>query len=649
MTKNKDQMHPEDLRNLIIFGVLSLCIWFLYEVYILKPQKEALDRAKKAKAQIEKNEPELLEPVKFETREDLLSNSKSSRIKFDNKSIAGSILLEGGRIDDLSLSQYFTTLEKKENVTILNPSGTKGSRYIDYGWVSADKKINMPNSRTVWTVQSGGELTQDKPITLVWDNGQGLKFERLITMDKLYLFKISQRVYNYTDHEVELYPFALISQTGVPVDFTGRWVAYEGPMGYIGGELVNKGYDTILKAPKLSKEADSGWIGITEKYWLTALIPPQNQNAKFRFHFTRDPIHPELNRYQTDFTGSAMTIRAGEVGEEVFHIFTGAKKVPVLEEYERSIPVQNIDLAVDFGWFWFFTYPFFMALHYLGQIFGNMGLAIITLTIIIRSCAFPLTNTTFKSFAKMKVVSPQVVELREKYADDKEKLQTEIVALYQKEGVNPLAGCLPMLIQIPIFFALYKIILITIELRQAPFFGWIQDLSARDPTSIFNLFGYFPWTPPHALMIGVWPCIMLIMMLMQKQLTPPPQDAVQRDMRTYFPFVMTYIMSGFAAGLVIYWTFSALISIIQQVIIMKSLGAPVYFFEKEKFKEEKKKALEKGPDVHPMAAMIEQETEKALFGEATEDQVVTLQEEYAGESQENQKKPKKKKKKKKKT
>ncbi len=613
MMNDKDKMHPEDIRNLIIFAILSIAIWFFYETYVLAPQATALKEAKSARAELLLKDPQLLDPVKVITREEALSQTR--RITFDNGEVFGSIALKGAMLDDLSLHEYYKTLEKKENVTLFTPSKTKGSRYVDYGWVTRDKDLRIPNASTLWNVQDNDVLRPDFPVTLFWDNGQGLRFERVLSLDEHYVFTIIQRVQNNSSKDFKLHPYALISQKAIPEDFAGTWVSHEGPIGFMGGELESLNYSSMVKNPSKKIEAESGWIGISDKYWLTALIPAQGELSKFRFKYSPDPLKKERNRYQTDFTGAAFELPAGGNIETSYNLYAGAKKVLVLEDYQKILGVDNLDLAVDFGWFWFFTYPFFLALHYIGLWVGNMGVAIILLTAILRFSVFPLTNISYRSFAKMKLVAPQITKLRDEHKNDKEKLQAGIVELYQKEGVNPMSGCLPILVQIPIFFAFYKILFSTIEIRHAPFFGWIQDLSAKDPTSIFNLFGLLPYDVPTFMMIGIWPCLMLIAMLIQKTLNPPPQDKMQRDMMNFFPFFITFIMASFASGLVIYWTFSALFSIIQQAIIMRSCGVPIYIFNKDKFKEELEAKVEEGPDVHPLIEMAEDEAEKALFGD----------------------------------
>lgn len=618
---NKDGMHPEDMRNLIIFGVLSLVIWFLYETYILGPQAKALKAAKEAQAELVLEDPQLLEPLKLLSREEAVA--ETPRISFDNGEVFGTISLVGGKIDDLTLSSYYKTLDKKDNVTLFTPRQTEAARYMDYGWVTSEEGLALPDSGTLWQVEGNKVLTPGAPIKLIWDNGQGLRFERIVALDNEYLFTIKQKVYNKSDKDFTLYPYALISQTDIPKDYFRTWVSHEGPMGFVGGVLEKMYYSAMVSDPDKRLEAQRGWIGISDKYWLTALIPSQDKVSKYRFKYTPDPVTKKRHRYQTDFTGSAQVLKSGEEIGTSYHMYAGVKKVLTLKDYQRKLGIDNLDLAVDFGWFWFLTYPFFLALHYLGLLVGNMGVAIILLTIMVRTAVFPLTRVSYRSFAKMKVVTPQITELRDKYGDDKEKLQSSIVELYQKEGVNPMSGCLPMLAQIPIFFAFYKVLFSTIEIRHAPFFGWIQDLSAPDPTTIFNLFGLLPWDVPAPMMVGVWPCLMLLATLMQKQLNPPPQDKLQRDMMLFFPFFITYIMSRFASGLVIYWTFSALLGVLQQTAIMRSMGVPIYFFNKDKFEKAVEKQVDEGPDVHPLIEMAEDEAEKALFGDdASKDDVV---------------------------
>lgn len=621
MLNNKDKMHPQDIRNIIIFGIVSILLWTVFEVYVLQPKKEAIQKRQQVERLIAQKEAEtgqeIVPSLKKRPRGEVLA--EATRLSFENDAIDGTISTKGGRIDDLMLKDYYQTLEKTDEVILLSPGDTEYPRFVDYGWVAKSANVRLPNSDTVWSVRGNQKLTQNNPVTLVWDNGQGLIFERTYSLDNKYLFQVDQNVINNTGNEVQLFPYALITQRGLPKNLSGRWIMHEGPIGFIGNELLQSTYSNLRKDQRIEKTADSGWIGITDKYWLTSVIPPQGANAKYRFNHKANFKDPDHGQFQIDYTGTAVTIPAGGRAGSTSHLFTGAKEVLVLDEYEEKLNIPNFDLAVDFGWFWFMTKPFFYILHWLHEHVGNMGIAIIILTIMIRSAVFPLTNTSYRSFAKMKKVAPQITELRDKYNDDKQRLQQEIVELYSREGVNPMAGCLPMIVQIPIFFSLYKVFFVTIEMRHAPFFGWIHDLSAPDPTSFLNLFGLLPFEAPSFLHIGVWPCLMLVGMLLQKQLNPPPQDKFQRDLMKIFPFFIAYIMSGFASGLVIYWTFSAYIGILQQMIIMKSLDVPIYLFDKSAAEKRLEEQLSTGADVHPLAEMAEEDVEEAMFDHKEEE------------------------------
>ena len=613
--QTKDQMHPQDMKNLFLFFIISAIAYFTYDAFILKPQMQAIKERQVAEQKLVKehgetildDNGEILVTDRIIPRNEAIENVQGGRIKFENDEVFGSIALKGGRLDDLSLKKYFTELNGDENVSILSPRSTQSPKAFEYGWVSGDPNINVPGKDTIWGVRGNKKLTVENPVTLVWNNGQGLVFERTIALDENYMFTVTQTVQNNTARAVKLYPYGILAQRGVPQDYQWMWVSHEGPVGFIGEELYQPYYDTLREESKLSYQAETGWIGFTEKYWMSALIPPQNQTVKYNYTYSgKEQDKQNKGLYQADFLGQEIVLAAGERSEVQSHIFSGAKRVLVLQDYEKNLGIHNIDLAVDFGWFWFLTYPFFYALHYTGLAIGNMGIAIIILTCLIRGMTFPLTNTSYRSFAKMKKVAPQVSELKEKHGDDKQALQQELIQMYAKEGVNPMAGCLPIILQIPIFFALYKTFFVTIELRHAPFFGWIQDLSAPDPTSLFNLFGLLPYDVPGFLMIGVWPCAMLLMMVIQKNLNPPPTDPLQRDIANYMPFIFVFIMAGFASGLVIYWAFSAFIGVLQQIIIMRSLNVPIHLFG-EKQEEETVSG------VHPIEKMIENEVEEALF------------------------------------
>lgn len=582
-------MHPDDIRNMFIFFVLAALVYFSYDAFVLEPQREAIkvqnEINKDIKLAVGSGNEEMGE-ILAKPREQILSEQQ--RLKFATNELRGSIdLTSGGRLDDLSLNRYFQTLEDKKNVNVLNPKGTEMPRGVEYGWLASGGGVRVPGKDARWQVANGQTLRVGGSVTLVWDNGQGLRFERDIAVDEHFMFTITQRVINNTEGAVTIYPYGLVSQKGLPSDYAATWISHEGPVGFIEDKLYNEDYNDLRDARKETFQGSKGWLGITDKYWLTALIPPQDQSVKYSFNYAGSADDKDNDGlYQADYLGEAVTVSAGASASVQSHLFVGAKEVLLLKDYEENLNIPQFDLAVDFGWFWFMTKPFFYALHYLNLWIGNMGIAIIVLTIMIRGAVFPLTNTSYRSFAKMKKIAPIVAILKEKYGDDKQKMQEELIEMYQREGVNPMSGCLPIVVQIPIFFALYKSFFVTIELRHEPFFGWIQDLSAKDPTSIFNLFGVIPWDPPSILMIGAWPCAMLLVMIVQKKLNPPPQDPLQRDMANYMPFLFAFIMSGFAAGLVVYWTFSALIGVIQQMFIMKSLGVPIHLFGETTEEEE---------------------------------------------------------------
>ena len=438
-----------------------------------------------------------------------------------------------------------------------------------------------------------------------------------------YLFTVKQRVINNSGREVTLFPFSLVAQHGLPEDLYGRWIVHEGPIGYIDGELTELSYKKIQDKPLKEVNAAEGWIGMTEHYWLTSLFPEVKEGNQFRFLFKEPEAEGQLPTFQVDVMGAARSIAAGETTENTTHFFAGPKKLSLLEDYEKQLELKHMDLSVDFGMYYFMTKPLYYLLHWLRDIVGNFGIAIILLTVLVRFMVFPLANKSFKSFAGLRKIAPKMTELREKYGDDREKLQAELVKLYEKEGVNPMAGCMPILIQIPIFFALFKVFQISIEMRHEPFYGWINDLSAPDPTSIFNLFGLIPWDPPQQLMIGAWPCLMLVFLIIQKKMNPPPQDKMQKVMMDFMPFFITYLLSGFAAGLVIYWTFSNALSVVQQYIIMTNMGVKPELFKSKAQKEEERKMRE--ANVHPGMEMLkddlkeaEEKFEDALFGDEEE-------------------------------
>jgi YidC/Oxa1 family membrane protein insertase len=483
--------------------------------------------------------------------------------------ISGSISLSGARIDDVVLTQYRETPEPDSgNIRLLEPTNYTKPYYAEFGWVTGPEAgIDLPGAETVWTADRP-ELTPSTPVTLSWTNPQGLVFTRTIAVDDAYLFTVTDTVANPGSNEHALFPYGLISRGGMP-EIIEFFILHEGPLGVFDETLTEVDYEDLQEEGGQEVASVGGWIGITDKYWLAALVP--GQEASWNYNF-RHAIRNQDDRFQVDYLGDAMVLPAGGEITSTSHFFAGAKELSILDRYEAELNVASFDLAIDFGWFYFLTKPFFLALTWMNGIIGNFGLAILALTVVIKLVFFPLANKSYESMAKMKELTPKLQEMREKYGEDRQRLNEEMMALYKREKVNPAAGCLPILIQIPVFFALYKVLFVNIEMRHAPFYGWIQDLSGPDPTSLFNLFGLIPWEPPLFLMIGAWPVIMGATMFLQQKLNPQPTDPVQAKVFLFLPFLFTFLLAQFAAGLVIYWTWNNLLSILQQWVIMRRMG-----------------------------------------------------------------------------
>ena len=501
-----------------------------------------------------------------ETREQ--AEAEQPRIKIDTPRLHGSIALTGARIDDLTLATYRETVDPNSpEVVLLWPTGTETPYFAQFGWADAPG-VNLPGPDTKWTA-SGGPLSPGHPVTLTWNNGAGLAFTRTISIDEYYMFSIEETVKNSGSAAVSLTPYGLISRSGTP-PVSGYYLLYEGPIGFLDGAIRNVKYATLTPEKPTAFASQGGWLGFTDKYWLTALIPSQDQQIKAQFRKTIGADN--VNRYQADYTGAAINVPAGGAASTSMRFFAGAKELNLLQKYAASgIPL--FDYAIDFGWFWFLTKPIFRILLILESLLGNFGLAILLFTFLVKLAFFPLANKSYAAMSKMKLLQPEMAKIRERIPDDKAKQQQEIMALYKKVGANPLAGCLPIVIQIPVFFSLYKVLFVTIEMRHAPFYGWIHDLSAPDPTTFANLFGLLPFAPPHFLMIGAWPLIMGVTMFLQQKLNPQPVDPVQARMFMFLPIVFTYMLSSFPAGLVIYWSWNNLLSIAQQWAIMRKRGA----------------------------------------------------------------------------
>jgi len=489
------------------------------------------------------------------------------RVAINAPRLHGSIALTGGRIDDLTLADYREEIDPTSpEIILLSPKGSSDAYYAQFGWVAATG-AKVPEQNTVWSSTSS-TLTPETPITLRWDNGEGLTFTRTIALDDNFMFTVTQNVTNTGSAAHTLHPYGLISRHGTP-DTTDFYILHEGPLGVFEGTLTEVDYDEVQESGQIKQSSTGGWIGFTDKYWLAALVP--DQNAKFDTRFTNQKNN-NADVYQTDYLGAAISVPVGGSVETTNRLFAGAKEVLLLDKYEEEIGVKQFDLAIDFGWFYFLTKPIFYALLWINQHVTNLGFCILILTVAIKLCLFPLANKSYVSMSKMKKLQPEMTKLRERYGDDKMKLNQEMMALYKREKANPASGCLPILIQIPVFFALYKVLFVTIEMRHAPFFGWIHDLSAPDPTSLFNLFGLIPWTPPEFLIIGVWPIIMGVTMYLQQKLNPQPTDPIQAKVFLFLPLMFTFMLGRFPAGLVIYWAWNNTLSIAQQWYIMRRQG-----------------------------------------------------------------------------
>ena len=487
----------------------------------------------------------------------------------EGAAISGSIALKGARIDDVVLNRYQEEIEPNSpRIVMFSPLETALPYYADFGWVvDQGIEIELPDGETIWSADRD-KLIPSQPVKLSWQNGEGLRFEREIAVDENYMFTITDRVINNGTRSLLLYPYGLISRTDEP-DTLGFFILHEGPLGVFDGTLQELTYDDLRDNPAETVQSTGGWIGITDKYWLAALIPDQNIPMTGRFYYTNTGSR---EKFQVDYLLEGKPLAPAGRIEVTNRLFAGAKVVTLLDQYESDFGIARFDLAVDFGWFYFLTKPLFYLIHYLTGYLGNIGLAILSVTVIIKLIFFPLANKSYTAMSKLKKLQPEMMKLREQFGDDKVRLNQEMMALYKREGANPLAGCLPIVIQIPVFFALYKVLFVTIEMRHAPFYGWVQDLSAPDPTSIFNLFGLLPYTPPEFLAIGLWPLAMGFTMWLQQKLNPAPPDPTQARIMMLLPVVFTFLFARFAAGLVIYWTWNNVLSILQQWVIMRRMG-----------------------------------------------------------------------------
>ncbi|KAA5606675.1 membrane protein insertase YidC [Roseospira marina] len=510
------------------------------------------------------------------SRDEAIAATEGGRVAIDTPRVHGSIRLRGARLDDLTLPTYREELDPNSPpIHLFSPAGSVDPYYAEFGWVAAATPAGVsqpvPGPETQWQA-SGDTLHVNEPITLTWDNGQGLRFVRTVAIDENYMFTMTQRVENTGGEPVTLYPYGLVSRTDRPKT-TGIWILHEGPLGVFDGTLKEVNYKDLEEdEPTVEQTSTGGWIGITDKYWLAALAYDQQAEATTRF--TRRMVEGR-ERFQVDYRLPGETVAPGSSVETTNRLFAGAKKVQLLDGYEEKYGITNFDLAIDFGWFYFMTKPFFYGLLWLEDVLGNFGLAILGFTVLIKLAFFPLANKSYKSMTKMKMLQPEMKKLQERFKDDRQRMSQELMMLYKREKASPVSGCLPILIQIPVFFSLYKVLFVSIEMRHAPFYGWIHDLSAPDPTNVFTLFGLIPWDTPAFLAIGIWPLIMGVTMFLQQKLNPAPPDPTQARIMMFLPIMFTFMLAHFPAGLVIYWTWNNLLSMAQQWFIMKRMGVSV--------------------------------------------------------------------------
>ncbi|CAO6132199.1 YidC Preprotein translocase subunit YidC [Candidatus Pelagibacterales bacterium] len=554
-------------RNVIIAVILSTAILIGWSMYFENPdeaQRKRLEIQGKTETQTNIQKPETPQtgkilPTKAISRSDALK--ESDRVFIENSNLSGSISLRGALIDDIILKNYRETLDKNSKpIVVLSPKKSEDGYFVESGWATTKSDVKVPDNNSVWQIREGKKLTPASPVTLEWNNREGVVFSKKIELDDKYLFKITETIRNEKNKTIELFHYSQITKNTKPTT-ENFYILHEGLIGVVDKNLKEETYSTIEKEKK-TYAGKSGWFGITDKYWMSAIIPESGKSFKGEYSFA--------NSYKANFIISEPTIANPQKSTSAtLKIFIGAKEVYPIDNYTEKEKIDRFDLSIDWGWFYFITKPLFFVIDYIFKIVGNFGVAIIILTLLVRILFFPLNNYSFKSMAKMKVLQPETLRIKELYKDDVKRTQQEMMALYKREKVNPLSGCLPILIQIPIFFAVYKMLFVTLEMRHAPFFGWIKDLSAADPTTIFNLFGLIPWNPPSFLMIGVWPILMGITMYFQMKLNPTPPDPIQAKIFAFFPLIMTVMLATFPSGLVVYWTVSNVLTMAQQYYIMK--------------------------------------------------------------------------------
>ena len=555
-----------ELRNLILAVVSATVVLFAWNYFYENPRQQEYQKKMAKLERMNTKKRPVVEKSKLRSRSEIIN--ESSRVAINTPSLKGSISLKGARIDDIILKGFHKTVNSDSSlVELLSPSGSKQSYFAEFGWISSGDKFDLPDSRTIWKANKS-TLGADDKVTLNWTNRQNIKFIIEVILDDDYMFSIKQRVENNSGKAFKFQNYALISRL-VPVD-TKSAVYHEGPLGVFDKILKEVSYSDLQDDKKVSFDDNSSgsWLGFADKYWLTALVP--DFSKRFSANFTYNKFNKKYNRYQADYLGAMQTVNKGDSDSNVTYFFAGAKVLSLLDFYQNYLKLDLFDRAIDFGWFYFITKPLFNALKYFYDLVGNFGVSILIVTVIVKLLLLPLASKSFKSMNKLKTLQPEINRIKELHGKDKMKLNQAMMELYKKEKVSPVSGCLPIIVQIPIFFSLYKVIFISIEMRHSPFFGWIHDLSAPDPTTIFNLFGMIPWDPPSFLMIGIWPIIMATTMFLQQKMSPAPTDPAQATMMKFLPLIFLFMFATFPAGLVIYWAWSNVLSIMQQYYIKQS-------------------------------------------------------------------------------
>jgi YidC/Oxa1 family membrane protein insertase len=598
---------PDQQRNLLLAVVLSMAVLLGWQLFYAGPKMKEEQARLRTQAELTQKSDGATDaakpspaapapgaavpgagaatPAPTVSRED--SIKVSPRLTVETPSLKGSIALRGGRVDDLLLVKYHETVDPKSpNVVLFSPSDSPHPYFAEYGFIApSGSNVKVPDGTTLWQAQASGPLTPAGPVTLTWDNGQGVIFKRTISVDDDYMFKLVDEIENRSTAEISLTPYARVHRYGTP-KIENNWILHEGLIGVadetvswcgwpLASTLCEITYKHAIDGTDRTFDSKTGWIGITDKYWAATVIPRQGTPFRARLSGHEPKLPNEQPSYQADYMLDALKVPAGQTGKVESQLFAGAKQMSLLQQYQNT-GIEKFDLLIAWGWFFFITKPLFLLMEAINSVVHNFGVTILILTVLVRLAFFPLASKQYASMAKMKKLQPQMEQLRERYKDDKVKQQQELMDLYRREKVNPVAGCVPILLQLPVFFALYKVLFITIDMRHAPFFGWIHDLSAPDPTSLFNLFGLLPYAVPEFLHVGVWPLIMGITMWVQMQLNPAQPDPVQQQIFNWMPVLFTFLLAAFPAGLVIYWAWSNVLSLAQQSYIMKKQGAEIH-------------------------------------------------------------------------